>query len=187
MSSIIVIDDFYSDPYYVREQAFKMKWYDELGNHPGTRTKPNRHPTVKTLLEKKIGQEITVWDVDWEHDYNGSFNLCKSWDKCWIHSDWGTNWACVVYLTPDAPVESGTALYRHKKTGYRVRPDDEELAKKIDQDSLDFTAWEMTDYVGNIFNRAVVYRGEYYHAAVQYFGTTDEYCRMHQTFFFSTE
>ena len=55
------------------------------------------------------------------------------------------------------------------------------------KDSLDFTAWEMTDYVGNIFNRAIVYQGNYFHAAVQYFGHSDDYCRMHQTFFFSTE
>jgi hypothetical protein len=93
----------------------------------------------------------------------------------------------VLYLTPDAPVETGTALYRHKKTGHRTKPKDKKIADELDDQSLDFTAWEMTDYVGNIFNRAIIYRGEFYHSAVQYFGNTDEYCRMHQTFFFSTE
>jgi hypothetical protein len=93
----------------------------------------------------------------------------------------------VLYLTPDAPVGSGTGLYKHKKTGLRTKPDDKELAEELDSQAQDFTAWEMTDYVGNIFNRAVIYRGEYYHSAVQYFGTTDEYCRMHQTFFFSSK
>tara|TARA_R100001244_G_scaffold112958_1_gene83616 strand:- start:53 stop:616 length:564 start_codon:yes stop_codon:yes gene_type:complete len=186
MAQIIVLEDFYSDPYYVREQALKMEWHDKKGNHPGKRTDADRHPTVKTLLEKEIGAKITNWDAEW-NTHNGCYNLCKSWDKCWIHSDWGTTWACVVYLTPDAPLESGTALYKHKETGLRIKPEDEDLYKKIEKDSLDFTAWEVTDYVGNIFNRAIVYRGEYYHAAVQYFGNTDEYCRMHQTFFFSTE
>ena len=54
--------------------------------------------------------------------------------------------------------------------------------KEIYKDSLDFTAWEMTDYVGNVFNRAIIYRGEYFHAAVQYFGHSDDYCRMHKLF-----
>ena len=51
-----------------------------------------------------------------------------------------------------------------KKTGIRTyQHDNEELMKEIYKDSLDFTAWEMTDYVGNVFNRAIIYRGEYFH------------------------
>lgn len=186
MANIIVIDDFLSDPLFVRQEAFKMEFFEKYGNHPGRRTKFHRHPSIKDKLEYVIREKITNWDVDW-NTYNGSYNLCKQWDKCWIHADDGNSWAMVLYLTPDAPVETGTALYRHKKTGHRTKPNDKKLADELDDQSLDFTAWEMTDYVGNIFNRAIVYRGEYYHAATQYFGNTDEYCRMHQTFFFSTE
>ena len=187
MASIIVVDNFFSDPYYVREQAFKMEWFDQMGNHPGKRTKFDRHPSVKTALENQIGEKIINWDADW-NTYNGSYNLCTQLDKCWIHADQGNTWACVVYLTPDAPLESGTALYKHKKTGLRTYdPNNIELMDEIYKDSLDFTAWEVTDFVGNVFNRAIIYRGEYFHAAVQYFGHSDDYCRMHQTFFFSTE
>ena len=187
MASIIVIDDFFSDPHFIRESAFNMIWHDQKGNHPGRRTDADRHPTVKTALENAIGEKIINWDADWNWA-NGAYNLCKQEDRCWIHADQGNSWACVVYLTPDAPIESGTALYKHKKTGLRTyQHDNEELMKEIYKDSLDFTAWEMTDYVGNVFNRAIIYRGEYFHAAVQYFGHSDNYCRMHQTFFFSTE
>jgi hypothetical protein len=163
-----------------------MEFFEKYGNHPGRRTKFHRHPSIKGKLEEVLQEKITNWDIDW-NTYNGSYNLCKQQDRCWIHADAGNSWAMVLYLTPDAPIETGTALYRHKKTGRRTKPDDEKLADELDDQSLDFTAWEMTDYVGNIFNRAIIYRGEYYHAATQYFGSTDEYCRMHQTFFFSTE
>lgn len=187
MASIVVIDDFFSDPHYIRQQAFNMKWYDQKGNHPGRRTDADRHPTVKTALENAIGEKIINWDADWNWA-NGAYNLCTQTDKCWIHADQGNTWACVVYLTPNAPIESGTALYKHKKTGIRTfQHDNMDLMDELYKDSLDFTAWEMTDYVGNIFNRAIVYRGNYFHAAVQYFGHSDDYCRMHQTFFFSTE
>ena len=186
MAHLFVVEDFYSDPYYVREQAFKLKWHDKKGNHPGKRSDYERHPTVKTKLEETIGLKINNWDADWNWA-NGAYNLCTAEDKCWIHADQGNSWACVIYLTPDAPIESGTGLYRHKKTGIRKYPDDEKLQNQLNNDGQDFTAWELTDYVGNVFNRAIIYRGEFYHAAVQYFGNTDEYCRMHQTFFFSTE
>ncbi len=186
-AQIIVIDDFLSDPHFVRQEALKMEWLDKYGNHPGKRSATaHRHPSIKRKLEQVLQETITNWDVDW-NTYNGSYNLCKQWDRCWIHADSGNTYAMVLQLTPDAPVETGTALYRHKKTGLRAKPDDEKLAAELDEQSLDFTAWEMTDYVGNFFNRASIYRGELYHSAVQYFGNTDEYCRMHQTFFFSTE
>ncbi len=190
--SIIVLDNFYSDPHHIRQRAFEMEWLDKYGNHPGKRTYADRHPSVKSALENAIGKKITNWDEDW-NTHNGAYNLCKQTDRCWIHSDWGTSWACVVYLTPDAPLSSGTGLYQHKKTGFRSphdakTPEEKALAKEFEKnDALDFTAWELTDYVGNVFNRAVLYAGHYYHSAVQYFGHSDEYCRMHQTFFFSTE
>ena len=188
MASIIVIENFYSDPHYIRERALAMEWSDDHGNHPGMRTLiSDRDDSVKIALENAIGSKIIHWDEEW-NPHNGCYNLCKSWDKCWIHSDWGTTWACVVYLTPNTPVSSGTALYKHKETGTREKPlDNQELSDHLDSLSNDFTAWEMTDYVGNVFNRAVIYEGKFYHSAVQYFGNSDDYCRLHQTFFFSTE
>ena len=55
--SIIVLDDFYSDPYFVRQNAFKMEWLDKYGNHPGRRTYADRHPSVKQALEDAIGKK----------------------------------------------------------------------------------------------------------------------------------
>ena len=56
MASIIVVDNFFSDPYYVREQAFKMDWFDQMGNHPGKRTKGDNTLLLKTL-ENQIGEK----------------------------------------------------------------------------------------------------------------------------------
>ena len=112
--SIIVLDNFYSDPHHIRQRAFGMEWLDKYGNHPGKRTYADRHPSVKIALEDAIGKKITNWDEDW-NTHNGAYNLCKQTDRCWIHSDWGTSWACVVYLTPDAPLSSGTGLYQHNQ------------------------------------------------------------------------
>lgn len=186
-ASIYTIDDFYSDPLYMRHKALdKMEWMDKHGNHPGKRTHSDKHDSVKHAFEDVLGKKITTWDAEW-NTHSGCYNLCTQQDRCWIHTDHGTDWAVVIYLTPDAPLSTGTGLYKHKKTGYRVQPEDKELQKEIAKDGLDFTAWEMTDYIGNVFNRAVIYEGKFFHAATQYFGHSPEYCRLHQTFFFHTE
>jgi|TARA_B110000977_G_C10867119_1_gene412052 hypothetical protein len=186
MASIYTIENFYTDPDYVRQEALNMEWFDKKGNHPGKRTNPIKDISVKNKIETEINRTIIDWDADW-NTYSGVFNLCTQQDRCWIHSDWGTTWACVIYLTPDAPLSSGTGLYKHNKTGFRSPPKDKAFADEIAKDGLDFTAWEVTDVIGNVYNRAVVYEGHYYHSAVQYFGHSPEYCRLHQTFFFSTK
>ena len=51
----------------------------------------------------------------------------------------------------------------------------------------DYTKWELHDVIGNKFNRLVLYRGDYFHASLDYFGDSPENGRLFQTFFFNTE
>jgi hypothetical protein len=51
------------------------------------------------------------------YENTGAFQLCTASDRTWIHSDCHNMWAGVCYLTPNAPLSSGTAFYMHKKTG----------------------------------------------------------------------
>lgn len=118
--------------------------------------------------------------VDWGQPYSGCFQMCTAQDRTWIHADVNNTWAGVLYLTPDAPLSGGTALYRHKQTGDVI--DKGEL-----YESYDYTKWDVTDQVGNIYNRLVLYRGDLFHASVDYFGSDNQDGRLIQTFFFSTE
>ena len=45
--------------------------------------------------------------------------------------------------------------------------------------------WLKTDTVGNVFNRAIILKGELWHATDEYFGKTKNDARLFQTFFFS--
>jgi hypothetical protein len=45
----------------------------------------------------------------------------------------------------------------------------------------------MTDRLGNIYNRLVLYRGGLYHVSLDYFGKDMNDGRLFQVFFFSTE
>ena len=177
MAEILVLENFYSDPDFVRQYALnELEWHDKKGNHPGRRSDPDRHPSVKKLLEDTIQKEVTDWDVEWNYS-NGAYNLCKAWDKCWIHSDWGTTYACVVYLTPDAPIESGTLFV----------VGDDEIKEFISKDPINIIEKEspLESVIGNVYNRMLLFRGDIPHKSnLAGFGDCLENGRLTQVFFF---
>jgi hypothetical protein len=181
--NLIVTDDFYQDPDSVRAYALSQP-FEVSGNYPGTRTKPWLPDELKQSIQyivQNAGGKITHWFEG--TGYTGAFQICTAKDRTWIHADSFNGWAAVCYLTPDAPLSSGTALYRWKETKEDMRTDNTAPY----YDGYDYTKWEMTDYVANKYNRIVLYRGNLYHASLDYFGSDKENGRLFQTFFFNTE
>ena len=185
--SFMIFDNFYANPLEVRNFALSLP-FDVTGNYPGRRTKVMQEPhfsSAKSLFENIVRKKIT-W---WPEEYNTSFQYTTEADKTWIHYD-PTMWAGVLYLTPDAPLEAGTAIYQNKETKIfmlnRNNPitdynNDSELLSDLDR-------WEPIVRVSNIFNRLVMYRGEYYHRSMlPGFGQNQYNGRLFQTFFFNTE
>jgi hypothetical protein len=192
VTSLIILDEFYVDPDYVRECALNSE-FSVTGNYPGRRTKPFLNDSIRETIQNNIfcvAGKITDWNLT---PYHGAFQYTTSSDRSWIHADQTSIWAGVCYLTPDAPLSGGTALFKHKKTGLYSAPRkqdgsyDMELLELINKDSQDFTKWEMTDRVANIYNRLVLYRGDYFHISLDYFGQDINDGRLFQTFFFNTE
>jgi Family of unknown function (DUF6445) len=178
-TNIIVIDDFYSNPYEVRNFALEQE-FNVAGNYPGLRTQPLINDSTKHGLRDILFQSSGEV-IDWQdNQYTGCFQLCYDNDKTWVHTDAFNTWSGVVYLTPDAPLEAGTALYRHKRTGHRT-----DLGEVYEPQ--DYSKWEVTDMVGNVFNRLILFRGNLWHAANGYFGNTRASGRLIQTFFICTE
>lgn len=184
-NSFLVFDNFYNNVNQVRKHALKLDFNVE-GNYPGLRTSPEpfkQHKYLKNFFEEKIiNKKITFWPLE----YNTSYQYTTEEDKTWIHHD-DTEWAGVLYLTPDAPIESGTGIYRHKKSKiYSWTPEDE-IDYNKSEESRDLTLWEQIAFVGNIYNRLVLYKGNLYHRSVlPGFGNTKEEGRLFQTFFFNT-
>jgi hypothetical protein len=186
----LVIDDFYSNPLEVRDFALKQE-FKVRGNYPGLRTDSYLNDTMKKALRDILypfAGEITHYG----DDYTGAFQYTLSSDRSWIHADSTTDWAGVLYLTPDAPISSGTGIFKHKKTGmmtFDYRNTSEEYIKQSPpgEDSQDYTKWDMVDRYGNLFNRLILYRADNYHVSLDYFGNTKENGRLFQVFFFNTE
>lgn len=192
-TNLIIIDNFYKDPNEVREFALSQE-FGVKGNYPGQRTIPfHDWPGLKEGIQKIVqqaGGKITYY----ESEYTSCFQYTTKHDSSWIHPDHTTNWAGVCYLTPDAPVSGGTGLFKHKATGAITPPrltngqyDEDWLKEHCWPNSKDFSKWDMTAMVGNIYNRLVLYRGELFHTSLDYFGENLKTGRLFQTFFFNTE
>jgi len=186
----IIIDDFYKNPDDVRSFALAQE-FSARGNYPGQRTVSFLADNVKNSIQDIIrpyGGEVTWWG----DDSTGSFQYTVAADRSWIHSDDTTDWAGVLYLTPDAPLSAGTGLFRHKETGLNrwrnsEHPDEVAKAAPVNIESQDMTKWEMVDKIGNIYNRLVIYRGDLFHVSLDYFGRDKNDGRLFQVFFFNTE
>ena len=193
---LIVIDNFYKNPYdtrnYILKQEFSVK-----GNYPGKRTKSYANKHLKQIIQKYVepfGGKITQFPIpnsdipESAEIYNGAFQYTTIRDKSWIHVDEYNNWAGVLYLTPNAPLSAGTTFYRFKD-GTTIKRDRDILEnnKEIDRWSQDLTKWEEIDKVGNVFNRLILFNSNRYHMSRDYFGDTKENSRLFQVFFFSTE
>lgn len=183
MSQLYIIDDFYNNPEEVRNHALS-KEFSVKGNYPGLRTEIELSPWFygfKSHFEKILNRKITLWP----EEYNSTYQYTTETDKTWVHHD-ATTWAAVVYLTPNAPLDSGTALYRHKETG--IFRDGPHATVSYNEQTTKEEDWEKIAEVGNMFNRAVIYNGHYYHRSVRPgFGTCKYTGRLFQTFFFDTE
>jgi hypothetical protein len=191
-TDLIITDDFYSNPDETRAWALSQP-FDVTGNFPGQRTEPVHHwaelkPAIQSIVQS-AGGNITKWDFD----YTTSFQYTTEADESWIHSDYNNTWAAVCYLTPDAPIAGGTGLFRHKETGFDKPPKladgsyDESQMVQTNNDSRDYSKWEMTGMVGNVYNRLVMYRGDIFHRSLDYFGKDKHDGRLFQLFFFNTE
>jgi hypothetical protein len=178
--NLIIIDDFYSDPDSVRNFALQQE-FCVRGNYPGVRTKSFFTDDVKEAIEHYMqfaGKITTSFDHD---GYTGAFQIATAMDRTWIHADHHNMWAGVCYMTPDAPHTGGTGLFRHKATGEHRKNGEE------NHEAYDYTKWDLFDRIGNKYNRLVIYRGDLFHASLDYFGDNLQNGRLFQTFFFNTE
>lgn len=183
--NLIIADDFYNNPDDVRNFALH-KEFSTRGNYPGLRTKSCLTDSNKEVINSLVshaGGGVTDWLLDENGDgYTGAFQICTAMDRTWIHSDYNNMWAGVCYLTPDAPLSGGTALYKHKESGNRKSID------KVDygEHGYDYTKWDIVDKIGNVYNRLILYPGNLFHASIDYFGSDMYNGRLFQTFFFNT-
>lgn len=181
-TSVIILDNIYDNPDEVRKMALGMD-FNIVGNFPGKRTLPYINDDIRYKIEQAVKSQIINWGD--KTSYSAAFQSCTAHSiKTWVHSDQFNNWAGVLYLTPKAPVNSGTVFFRHKASGVDREID---MPKDVIWDGRVPEQWEMTDRVANKYNRLVLYDATLFHCSESYFGEDLETGRLFQTFFFSTK
>jgi hypothetical protein len=197
---VTVIENFYENPDAIRKFALTQNYTfcHERQNlqyvYPGSRTK-DLFDLDRTLHEKICKKMISVFH-NTEYDYmrwaiSTNFqSVTEEYKDGVIHTDQNTIFAAVLYLTPDAPLNSGTSLFKPNK-----KFDEKKYLSALEKNDRKFRAGEIvmdTSYhsmfdeivrVNNVYNTLILYEGQHYHAANQFFGKKLENSRLAQVFF----
>jgi hypothetical protein len=183
--SFVVVDNFYADPDSVRAFALRQPFSEHKEYHKGNRTDTvYRFPGLKERFEQIVGRKIVNWT---KYGTNGCFQYCVAGDQLVYHCD-TQQYAGVLYLTPNAPAQTGTQLFRSRITNLMQPPlGSNEFKRTFAGGFLDRSNFEMIDSVGNVYNRLILFDSATIHAATEYFGTTKENGRLFQLFFFDME
>lgn len=184
-TELIVIDNFYPDPDMVRSVAMSFD-YNESANYKGFRS----FSTYKTddahdAFHQVLGFEPQYHGASWQFHYT----LAGTPEV--YHTDGSiSKLGAIWYGNPNPPIESGTSLYRSKINGYHSAINDQHLfndAHKAPEPYcfIDPTNWQLIDFVGNVYNRLVLFRGDLVHSMNKPFGFSKETGRLTQLWFIS--
>jgi hypothetical protein len=197
---VTIINDFYDNPDTIRQFALAQKYtfrHEEEGLdyvYPGCRTQ-DLHALDASLQAMVLEKMVSVFHIQ-EHDVmrwaiSSSFqSVSEIYKEGVIHTDTNTIFAGVLYLTPNAPLDSGTSLYRknasYDESKYKVACDLNTERFKTGKIAMDTGYHSMFDEVvrvNNVYNTLILFEGDMYHAANKFFGTNLQDSRLAQVFF----
>jgi hypothetical protein len=196
---ITIINDFYEDPFKVREFALsqEFKFLHEIEDYghvfPGSRTKDLS--TIDQLFFQKVCEKLTSIFHNYDYDkmrwsITSSFqSVTSEYNSGVIHQDSDTVFAGVLFLSPNPEFHSGTSLFKENKIfnleKYQEALKENDLKFKKNQ-KISYDYHQMFDEVltvQNVFNSLILYEGQHYHAANNFFGNSRETSRLTQVFF----
>ena len=183
---IIVEDNFYDNPEEVYQTAINAEYNSgekpDDEHHAGQRT-------IESYYEEEAIEKINrllPFQIYGDSPSNAKFQYCTQHDRVWVHTD-PFDYAAVLYLDRYVPVNAGTSFYTWKETNaHRLPVEYESNPQRFFEDNpypLDMTKWEVNFRVGLRFNRIIIYPGDYFHDASNYYGNSFEDARLFQVFF----
>lgn len=179
---LFVVDNFYSDPDAVRNFALtQVDYKQDLQWYKGYRSVESYHPPgIIQAFEDVIGQNIISFPTG---TVNGCFQIMVASDPQVWHYD-EQKWAAMIYLSPNAPVESGTRLHQARGNNLIRHKEDPGVDDYFNGNFYDSTKWDVADSAGNFYNRLVIMDAQCVHSAGSYFGDNFENGRLTHLFFF---
>jgi len=182
--SVLIVDDFYPDPYAIRQRGEAVGFPP----HEGPRTFPGRNSAepfrprdLQNVVSQLLGEPLIASPAS--GSYHGYFRLTLAGEESRyrVHVDPSSLWwVGVVYLTLPEHCQGGTTLYRHRALGLDRTPTEQaaldrlgvaSIAELLARDGPHAEPWEAIMTLPMRFNRAVFYRPWMWHSAEPGFGT----------------
>ena len=169
--SYIVVDGFCDDPEHVKRSAFAAgfdTWRPNKGEVGSSVYEGmgfwGDHALMLRGLMRAVGGIVVPNSMFFRSTNVGM-------ERAYIHSDRESgNHTCIAYLS-EHDETSGTAFFRHRRTGLHAMPSFAEMAEsgildelKDDMVSRDPDKWEQTDFVRGAYNRALIFPAPLFHS-----------------------
>jgi hypothetical protein len=196
---ILAVDSFFNDPDEIRAIALAQNYREDLTAYKGLRSEQRfLWPHMREELSRLLGTPVTEW---LGHGANGVFQQTSHQDPLVWHHD-TQSYAAAVYLTPDAPPQSGTSFWRDRTHGCRRRPDHPLERQRLGSEQAVAAArsvvydpyniengdnWELVESIAGLYNRLVIWDAALFHSATTYDHFTADSSaptRLVQLFFF---
>jgi hypothetical protein len=197
---VTIVENFYENPDAIRTFALGQKYKSRAQMQgagyvfPGCRTKD------LSLINKPLFENVSKKIISLFHNENHDVmrwaittnfqSVSAEFGQGVIHRDHNTVFAAVLYLTPNAPLEAGTSLFKPNN-----KFDEEKYVNSLKKNDrlfdkgeilMDIDYHEMFDEVvrvNNVYNTLILYEGDQYHAANKFFGSKLKDSRLAQVFF----
>ena len=104
---IHIDDNFFDDPYTIRNIAFKQHYEFGGGNYPGVRSR-----SIPQNISNQVISKVRYFSQDSGLDISSIHfqYVTKEYTDGLFHTDWIFKYLCIVYLSLDPPVNSGTEI-----------------------------------------------------------------------------
>lgn len=198
LPSLLVIDDFLSNPHDARTRALALD-YDPAfkdGNYPGLMsTQPLNIPGLDEAIGRTIGAAVKPQ----EGTMHSHCRLTLAGDKgqSGVHID-PCFYSGILYLSLPEHCRGGTDFFQHKRTGLERVPMDRETMLKagysdinqlvqevVNDDTLKPSRWEKQFTVPMRFNRLILFSPWMFHNSGRAFGKGPEDGRLVHLMFFA--
>jgi len=200
-----IYDNFFEDVDAVREYALSVEYTKHPGAVPGKRSEPisRLNPELFNTFQMKI-INLMYGAGDYDVAIDAFFQwVPEHYEEGWVHTDNlgmenEPTIAGVIYLTPNAPLDAGTSVYK-KTAASDLTVRSHGIKNKFYQDEpinmsdyrlerdLHNASYEKTIDVANVYNRLFIYNTTQLHRENRFFGKTINDSRLILVFFGNIE
>jgi len=195
----MIIDNFYEEPDLWREFALKQEFFKgNRGSWPGLRSKllHEINQDVFNVVLRKLLMVMHQYGYTEFLELQTAFQLIdETYGRGWVHDDDPKlNIAGVLYLNKEAPLGSGTAIFKDQNdfNGDKytemfmddvllASPEERSKYEKYREEQV--AHFEKTVTAESVYNRLIIFDTRNWHSAEKFFGDSTDSSRLTQVFF----